>query len=925
MESKDGLSADCAIKLTEPYAKTLKTEDIMKQRKLAMLAAVLLLSAGSAVFAQGTDPLYEQLKAQFNARFGSRFELDVFVNVDSSLGRPLGIFNNYRIEDPYGTLAHSIIVTGVGKWEEGYRPPAFIGVYRGGQFLWSSDTLVYYYAISFNGMVQATDLNNDGKVEIILGMSGGSRSELEYLWIVTWDGQAGTIINDTEGDAIDGYESKIASLRDMFEFHDLNGDGVKEIIGEWYLNDGTEETGRVIYSWNGQKYGKWAGGPQFPPSGYLPRNKLTATMKAKVVKTPDAYRYQYVIQNSSTSQQEVNEVLVAARADSIRNGVGPERWEFFLHPRPKVGWVRMPFGRHYIPPGGSDSRFSYESTGLPAPVSCYVRGLNETLQKLPPYDEEKWYADVVQNSFVITTVGAVDAPSPFIADGFLDTLTIYVTESRTLGWITNQSMADKYLGYFSSAKTLLEQNNTTGARTTLQSVLRDVNVDSSSTLTSEAYALIRYNAEHLLDQLPTQSQEPPFVVQVDSLSARLATAYANGWIGDRALVKSLSGQLTDGRKNLGKGNLTRASTQLQNFLNRLQKVYHHTLEEQQKGKRRPKNFVTEGGFTFLADKTTELLTKLGSLGEILSVPGQFTTIQAAVNAAKPGTTIEVEAGTYKELVEIQKKDSLTLLASEDVSIQGVLIARSNVITVKGFTIDAAGTKKDGVEIEGQENTDITIEANEITNSSKDGISAGKHNVRTRIVNNVIAGNEKNGIDFADGTDGAQYVLNNTIVKNGWNGVEAASQKNLSLVNNIISFNGTAKGDAEGRYGVKRDGKAGAGKIVLLNNLIIGNNGKVNKQSSKDVGNHDQVLDGADSGNITSTGAEGAGVSGSSAQSFGDVLLADYRLAESSVAIDKGTVSFAAPDAEAGKLPEEDKDGNPRPLRVTIDLGAFELE
>jgi hypothetical protein len=500
-----------------------------------------------------------------------------------------------------------------------------------------------------------------------------------------------------------------------------------------------------------------------------------------------------------------------------------------------------------------------------------------------------------------------------------------VSAMRKLGWITDQPTADKYLSYFSTAKTQLEQNNTTGARTTLQSVLRDVDVDSSSMLTSKAYALLRDDTEYLLDQLPAQSQEPPFVVQVDSLSSSLATAHANGWIGDRALVNSLNRQLTDARKSLEKGSLTRASAQLQSFLNRLQKVYHHTLEEQQKGKRRPKSFVTEEGVTYLSGKTTELLTKLGSLGRILSVPGQFTTIQAAVNAAKPGTTITVDAGTYKELVEIQKKDSLTLLASEEVTIQGVRIARSNVITVKGFTINAANTNKDAVEIEGQENTDITIEANEITNSSKDGISAGKRNVRTRIVNNVIAGNEKNGIDFADGTDGAQYVLNNTIVKNGWNGVEAASQKNLYLVNNIISFNGTAKGDAEGRYGVKREGKAGAGKIVLLNNLIIGNNGKVNKQSSKDVANYDQVLDGVDNGNITTTGTEGLGVSGSSAQSFSDLLLADYRLTDTSIAIDKGTVSFAAPDAETGKLPEEDKDGNPRPQRTSIDLGAFELE
>jgi hypothetical protein len=578
--------------------------------------------------------------------------------------------------------------------------------------------------------------------------------------------------------------------------------------------------------------------------------------------------------------------------------------------------------------GQSREGFELRDTGLPAIIRHYVKGYapESTLwDEEPEHTQEEVRNDILTNSVNGFTIAPKLPPSPFVPLNFLDTLASYTNQSRSLGWITNQTAADKYLSYFSTAKTQLQQNSASGGRTTLQLVLRDVDVDSSSKLTSEAYALIRYNTEYLLDHLPAQSQEPPFVAQVDSLTTSLATAYANGWIGDRMFINSLDRQLANARKSLEKGNVTRASAQLQDFLNRLDRVYQHTLQRQQKGKPRPKNFLTQKGFTFLTGKTTELLAKLGSLGVILNVPGQFTTLQAAINAAKPGATITVDAGAYSELVNIQNKDSLTLLASENVIIQGIRIVRSHVITVKGFDIDAANTDKDAVQIEGQENADITIEANEIVNSSKHGISAGKHNVRTRIVNNVIAGNQKNGIDFADGTDGAQYVLNNTIVKNGWNGIDAASQQNLYLVNNIISFNGTARGASGGRYGVKRDGKASAGAITLLNNLITGNNGAVNKQSSKDIANYHQVLDGADHSNITTTGAEGVGVSGSSSQSFGDVLLPDYRLSETSIAIDKGTVSFASPDAEAGKLPEEDKDGNPRPRRATIDLGAFESE
>ena len=48
----------------------------------------------------------------------------------------------------------------------------------------------------------------------------------------------------------------------------------------------------------------------------------------------------------------------------------------------------------------------------------------------------------------------------------------------------------------------MQQNNIAGARNTLNNVLNNVNLDSSSNLTSEAYALIRYNTEYLLTKLP---------------------------------------------------------------------------------------------------------------------------------------------------------------------------------------------------------------------------------------------------------------------------------------------------------------------------------------------------------------------------------------------------------------------------------------
>ncbi|MGA9365204.1 MAG: hypothetical protein WBW16_12635 [Bacteroidota bacterium] len=109
-----------------------------------------------------------------------------------------------------------------------------------------------------------------------------------------------------------------------------------------------------------------------------------------------------------------------------------------------------------------------------------------------------WYLDAFESKTVTPVVPSL----PLNSLDFLDTLMSYTTQSRSLAWIKDQPTADKYAGYFSSARAKLVQRDSVGARTSLQQVLRDVDIDSIANLTSEAYALLRYNTEYLLRQLP---------------------------------------------------------------------------------------------------------------------------------------------------------------------------------------------------------------------------------------------------------------------------------------------------------------------------------------------------------------------------------------------------------------------------------------
>jgi parallel beta-helix repeat protein len=79
-------------------------------------------------------------------------------------------------------------------------------------------------------------------------------------------------------------------------------------------------------------------------------------------------------------------------------------------------------------------------------------------------------------------------------------------------------------------------------------------------------------------------------------------------------------------------------------------------------------------------------------GNTLSVPGAYSTIQAAVNAAKSGDTVNVAAGTYNENVLV-KKDNLRIVGHgmTDTLINGNVTGRgfeidANQVSVSGFNV-----------------------------------------------------------------------------------------------------------------------------------------------------------------------------------------------------------------------------------------------
>ena len=190
--------------------------------------------------------MFENIESQMRTLYGPNYDLSFTYNIDSSRH---ATFPGYApIEDPYGSLHQCVVFGASGKRVTShYWPHGFIGVYKNGTIIWHSDTLIVTALGEDLDLYGTTDLNNDGKVDILIMAYRDARNTGGELWMFSWDGQAGMQINDTTAGGV----SALIGSQDSFQLVDDDGDGVVEIHVQDELSDSIN-----VFSWNGQKYVK---------------------------------------------------------------------------------------------------------------------------------------------------------------------------------------------------------------------------------------------------------------------------------------------------------------------------------------------------------------------------------------------------------------------------------------------------------------------------------------------------------------------------------------------------------------------------------------------------------------------------------------------------------------------------------------------
>jgi len=479
---------------------------------------LLLVSSRTSCFSQQAFDtqlvVYNQIAQLIEAKYGQGYDFgytmfDVRVQYSS----------DEEIQDPYGTLKGCVLFSAYKPDLENYTVPNtfIVGMVKNGQIIWDNypgSTKDLEGGIGDNGLKFAQDINNDGEVDLVfidaIFVNVSDKSPvINRIHILSWNGTRGRFIS---GEMVGSADCNLI---------DVDGDGVQEIRTRvtninHYQQFKTSTYPYVTYGWNGTQYGLWPNVRQIPESEFLPANRFQATVKCVVTKMNEKFTYLYRVSNQADSKQKIETIYIMNGAENIISELAPAGWSgststytdrtFFYASSDRLSTK--------IKSDTMLSGFGTTSFALPTIVRYYLQGYTGGTTCCPSDEEERH--NILTNSVTGYTLGTRDTSVTFGVVEWCDTLANYTNQSFTLGWIKTQSVRDKYINYFTTAKTKLMQRDSVGARTILLQALKDVDIDSTASLSSETYALLRYNTEYLANRLPQAQAAPFFAVKLVS-------------------------------------------------------------------------------------------------------------------------------------------------------------------------------------------------------------------------------------------------------------------------------------------------------------------------------------------------------------------------------------------------------------------------
>ena len=259
---------------------------------------------------------------------------------------------------------------------------------------------------------------------------------------------------------------------------------------------------------------------------------------------------------------------------------------------------------------------------------------------------------------------------------------------------------------------------------------------------------------------------------------------------------------------------------------------------------------------------------------VLSVPGTYPSIQAAVAAASQGDTILVSPGIYQENIVITKTGVTIDGTSAAQTIidagkkgRGMLISAAQNVVIKNVTIRNASSAQPGGGIYVDQSKNVTI-SNCIltTNSASFGSGLAVYNSDVSVFNNQITSNQSTGDGSGGGgigmTTNAQGVVSGNVIDGNTaasfgGGLFVDGSGSIDISNNTLSNNTAVLGGGA----MYRNAPVQFSGNVLTGNKSVGNGASggalvATAVSGSITGN---TIDGNSTTDSNSTGGFGGGL------------------------------------------------------------------